>query len=129
MPCDCKDSSLPDVSAPTGCLQYHQDVTGVIQTFNYDGTIRNYEPCWNGTEVACGEKISTGHLNNLDYTVCVQSEPGYCAISYKQEDSQAFQMSGLRTENVPSPWNGESKVRVGTDLGASDVMIMCAAVL
>ena len=113
LPCDCSVSGLTVPRAPTGCLQYHTGITGDITSFNYYGTISNYEPCWNGTEVACGEKISTGHLNNLDYTVCVQSEPGYCAIAYKQEDSQAFQMSGLRTENVPSPWNGESKVSCG----------------
>ena len=112
LPCDCSVSGLTVPRAPTGCLQFHTGITGEITSFNYDGTISNYEPCWNGTEAACGAKISTGHLNNLDYTVCVQSEPGYCAISYKQEDAQAFQMSGLRTENVPSPWNGESKVRI-----------------
>ena len=46
--------------------------------------VRNYEPCWNGTESACGAALHTGHLNNLDYTACVQSEPGYCGISYRQ---------------------------------------------
>ena len=49
--------------------------------------VRNYEPCWNGTEAVCGAALHTGHLNNLDYTACVQSEPGYCGISYRQVSS------------------------------------------
>ena len=127
LPCDCSESwRLTVPRAPTGCLQYHTGITGEITSFNYYGTISNYEPCWNGTEVACGEKISTGHLNNLDYTVCVQSEPGYCAISYKQEDNQAFQMSGLRTENVPSPWNGESRVSVVTVVSVVVMSDICS---
>ena len=69
--------------------------------------VRNYEPCWNGTEAACGAALHTGHLNNLDYTACVQSEPGYCGISYRQADTGAFQLSGLRGDNVPLPVNGE----------------------
>ena len=52
--------------------------------------MRNYEPCWNGTEAACGAALHTGHLNNLDYTACVQSEPGYCGISYRQVASLVF---------------------------------------
>ena len=91
--------------------------------------VRNYEPCWNGTEAACGAALHTGHLNNLDYTACVQSEPGYCGISYRQvselpsryiifnvtkyfprcqADPQAFQLSGLQGDNVPVPVNGEA---------------------
>ncbi len=26
----------------------------------------------------------TGHLNNLDYTLCIESQPGYCGIIYNQ---------------------------------------------
>ena len=52
--------------------------------------------------------MHTGHLNNLDYSVCIQSEPGYCGIAYQQTDPAAFQLSGLADGNVPSPWNGET---------------------
>jgi len=108
IPCDCADTSLPDTSAPTGCLQYHTGISGHISSFNFHGTIKNYEPCWNGTEEDCGESIHTGHLNNLDYSVCIKSEPGYCGIAYEQTDPSSFQLTGLQEENVPSPWNGES---------------------
>ena len=107
LPCDCSVSSLSVPKAPTGCLQYFTGLKGEVASFNYDGTIKNYEPCWNGTEPSCGAAMYTGHLNNLDYTACIQSEPGYCGISYRQADTQAFQMSGLRGDNVPAPVNGE----------------------
>ena len=107
LPCDCSVSSLAVPRAPTGCLQYYTGVQGEVSSWNYDGTVNNYEPCWNGTEPSCGAPLHTGHLNNLDYSVCIQSEPGYCGISYRQVDTQSFQMSGLRGDNVAAPVNGE----------------------
>jgi len=107
IPCMCEDSSLPEPPAPTGCLQYHKEISGVISSFNYHGTIRNYEPCWNGTESDCGEHVHTGHLNNLDYTVCIKSKAGYCGVVYDQVAPDSFQLTGLKDENIASPWNGE----------------------
>ena len=46
----------------SGCLQYHNTVNGKIQSFNFDGTIRNFEPCFNGTEPECGEELHTGKI-------------------------------------------------------------------
>jgi len=108
IPCDCADSSLPDTEAPTGCLQYHTGISGQVSSFNFHGTIRNYEPCWNGTEPMCGENIWTGHLNNQDYSVCIKTEPGYCGVAYSQTGPQAFQLTGLEETNIPTPWNGEN---------------------
>ena len=73
IPCDCADSSLPDTLAPSGCLQYHSGITGDISSFNFHGTIMNYEPCYFGNETTCGAPIWTGHLNNLDYSTCIRS--------------------------------------------------------
>ncbi|XP_023334329.1 uncharacterized protein LOC111705865 [Eurytemora carolleeae] len=108
IPCSCEDSPLPDPPAPTGCLQYYKEVTGVISSFNYNGRIRNYEPCWNGTEKDCGSTVYTGHLNNLDYSICIRSQPGYCGIAYSQVDQNSFQLTGLQDLNIPTPVNGES---------------------
>ena len=55
LPCDCSHTSLSEPTAPTGCLQYYKGISGKISSFNYHGTVRNYEPCWNGTEESCGE--------------------------------------------------------------------------
>ena len=48
-----------------GCLQYYNTVNGKIQSFNFDGMIRNLEPCYNGTEPECGQELFTGK-NTLD---------------------------------------------------------------
>ena len=37
-------------------------MNGKIQSFNFDGTIRNFEPCFNGTEPECGEELHTGKI-------------------------------------------------------------------
>ena len=68
--------------APSGCLQYHMGTVGQISSFNYDGKIRNLEPCHAGidNEVNCNKTVFTGHLNNMDYTICVAGEAGYCGI-------------------------------------------------
>ena len=37
-------------------------MNGKIQSFNFDGTVRNFEPCFNGTEPECGEELHTGKI-------------------------------------------------------------------
>ena len=72
IPCDCRDREDPDMKlAPAGCLQFHQGIRGKMQSFNFDGSIRNLEPCYNGSETECGQELFTGHLNNMDYTICI----------------------------------------------------------
>ena len=107
IPCDCADSQLPDTMAPTGCLQYHKGITGTISSFNFHGTILNYEPCYFGNETTCGAPIWTGHLNGLDYSTCIRSAPGYCGIAFTQADAESFQLSSLDNGNTPTPMNGE----------------------
>ena len=83
IPCDCRDREDPDMKlAPAGCLQFHQGIRGKMQSFNFDGSIRNLEPCYNGSETECGQELFTGHLNNMDYTICIEDYQGYCGISY-----------------------------------------------
>lgn len=111
IPCDC--SERPDVPemepAPAGCLQHFRGIAGKISSFNYDGIIRNLEPCYAGinNEVNCNDTIFTGHLNNLDYTICIAPETGYCGIAYsprKEYDVDGglawsgFQMDGTAYE-------------------------------
>ena len=40
-------------------------MNGKIQSFNFDGTVRNFEPCFNGTEPECGEELHTGKIQLL----------------------------------------------------------------
>ena len=110
IPCDC--SIRPDVPemepAPTGCLQHYRGIAGIISSFNYDGKIRNLEPCYAGidNEIHCNDTIFTGHLNNLDYTICIAGETGYCGIAYSPMKEyvdgdlawSGFQMDGTSYE-------------------------------
>ena len=79
----------------SGCLQFHQGIRGKMQSFNFGGSIRNLEPCYNGTEEECGMELFTGHLNNLDYTICIEDMMDYCGISYVAPKIDDFQMSGI----------------------------------
>ena len=110
IPCDCYDRpDIPEMEpAPAGCLQHFRGVTGSISSFNYDGKIRNLEPCYAGidNEINCNDTIFTGHLNNLDYTICISAEVGYCGIAYTPKKEfvdgdlswSGFQMDGTAYE-------------------------------
>ena len=110
IPCDCTERpDVPEMEpAPAGCLQHFRGIAGMVASFNYDGKIRNLEPCYAGidNEINCNDTIFTGHLNNLDYTICIESETGYCGIAYTPEKEYAggdlswsgFQMDGTSYE-------------------------------
>ncbi|KAJ9581533.1 hypothetical protein L9F63_023289 [Diploptera punctata] len=67
---DCKAN--PDLVAPPGCLQYYQDLTGVIKSFNYN-------------------PVDEGHYqSNLDYAVCIQRSPNTCRIDFNQVEKSIF---------------------------------------
>ena len=34
-----------------------------------------------------------GHLNNLDYGICIEAESGFCGIEYSMGDSQSFSLT------------------------------------
>ena len=38
---------------------------------------------------------SVGHLNDLDYTICIEDYQDYCGISYVAPNIEDFQMSGV----------------------------------
>ncbi|VEN43794.1 unnamed protein product [Callosobruchus maculatus] len=59
--------------APSGCLQYYQGKTGIIQTMNFADNGR--------------------HLTNQDYEVCIRQEEGVCNIVYEPCHDNAFRIS------------------------------------
>ena len=98
-----------------------------MQSFNFDGSIRNLEPCYNGSESECGQELFTGksrkskwksrdreiwiefpsgHLNNMDYTICIEDYQGYCGISYNAHSLADFQMSGILDINNEADLEG-----------------------
>jgi len=60
LPCSSEYNRFP------GCFQYHEGLTGRIETFNYQN---------------CGN--SQSHLPNQDYSICVRPEAGYDCIQWQ----------------------------------------------
>lgn len=58
--------------APAGCLQYHTDSSGVIQTMNFAENGR--------------------HLAEQEYTICTRQNEGMCSIAYEQCDENSFRI-------------------------------------
>ena len=48
----------------SGCLQYHQGLTGRIETFNFANT------------------ATQSHLASQNYNICIRQERGYCCVQY-----------------------------------------------
>ncbi len=54
-----------DIRPPGGtCLQYHTELTGRIETFNFDGG-------------------SGQHLFNQQYSTCIRAARGFCCVNYQ----------------------------------------------
>ncbi|KAK3855681.1 hypothetical protein Pcinc_037933 [Petrolisthes cinctipes] len=60
----------------------------------------NYDPCWNGTEDACGKRVWTGHLNSLDYQCVCEAMEGYCGIMYSPTGPESFLLTGQTDANI-----------------------------
>lgn len=75
------------MTAPSGCLQYHLDSSGVIRSFNYDAS-SNSQLNLVGVE-------GTRQLAKLRYGICIRSK-STCSITYSTiaSDSFSFTMSG-----------------------------------
>jgi len=56
----CSANYRPD----SGCLQYHQGLTGRIETFNFANT------------------AVQSHLASQNYNICIRQERGYCCVQY-----------------------------------------------
>ena len=62
-------------------------ISGSVKSFNYDhiGCYSNDQVCDSTNIGACDIFAGfTGHLNNLDYTVCIEQEYGFCGTEYYQ---------------------------------------------
>ncbi|GLG98492.1 Uncharacterized protein GBIM_05134 [Gryllus bimaculatus] len=66
---DCKET--PELAAPPGCLQYHTEMKGVLESFNYAGGGGHYQ-------------------TNLDYAVCIRRSPNTCRIVFTQPEDSVF---------------------------------------
>jgi len=94
-----------------GCLQYFQEVSGKITSFNY----------------MRGEGL---HLSNQDYTICIRNERGFCGVSYQacsdisgdHEVGESFTITGNDLSQPSKP----GKVKVGDNCTTDWISIPCA---
>ena len=94
---------------------YYTDLTGTVNSFNYGTTL-------SGALVVNPANMTrpgTRQLANENYGVCVQMQPGYCAIEWSQgPDSTSFTVSGdtALTDVTPGlPGNPMSGTMCDTD--------------
>jgi len=94
-----------------GCLQYYNEVSGVLSSFNYN--------------------IAEGlQLSNQDYTICIRNERGFCGISYQacgdniasHAVPESFTITGTTLQQESTP----GKVVVGDNCTTDWVAIPCA---
>jgi hypothetical protein len=62
--------------APVGCLQYYLEPSGAIRSFNY----AMEEPAQVNSIGVTGSR----QIANLDYNICIKTQPGKCSITYKR---------------------------------------------
>merc|ERR1719223_618866 len=58
-----------DIAGPAGCLQYYTGTSNTIQNFNFPVS---------GTTVP----VTTTHLSNQKYDICIRRASGFCHICY-----------------------------------------------
>jgi len=87
-----ESSNSVELAGPAGCLQYRTGITGIVNSFN-----------WQGVGTAAGP--ASTHLANQDYTVCVRQAAGYCYICWTPTGISAAAGNILGTFGVS---NGES---------------------
>ncbi|XP_050739097.1 neuropilin-2-like [Eriocheir sinensis] len=99
IPCECPKARVPQ--APVGCLQYYQGITDEFKSFNFDGVGCYSEDRWCDFSTIshasdCDIRVGyTGHFNNLDYSICVEPESGFCGIQYQQIDRNGFSLTNV----------------------------------
>lgn len=117
IPCGCSTVN----KAPRGCLSYYQGFSGDVRSFNYDGFgCYSHDYMCNAKELhECSMSAGyTGHLNNLDYSICIEEEYGFCGIEYTSlpDEVGSFSMTN-KTEMVPEEAYGEFRANSGASNG------------
>uniref|UniRef100_A0A182NVI9 CUB domain-containing protein n=1 Tax=Anopheles dirus TaxID=7168 RepID=A0A182NVI9_9DIPT len=70
-----KITQLTTPRAPAACLQFHEDVSGVIKSFNYD----------NNSILVTNRKAS--YFNNLNYAICIRRQIMFCNVVIANKDT------------------------------------------
>ena len=140
IPCGCpkSESSMDRLfsnnvpKAPVGCLSYHTGISGDLKSFNYDSfCCYSHDYLCNANALhECDMSAGyTGHLNNLDYSICIAEEYGFCGIEYIALDDEigSFSMTN-KTEMTPNSNFDEMRTNSGATNGdescATDYIVL-----
>jgi len=88
LPCTSEYNRFP------GCLQYHEGLTGRIETFNYGNCVK-----------------TQSHLPNQDYSICVRPEAGYDCVQWQLCPDQPCGADGAVGNGIMLPPNADKTMQ------------------
>lgn len=101
-------STLLNIQAPPGCLQYYTGQTGTVESFNFRGTSR-------ATPVQLPGQLpnqlqalpSPNYFNNMHYGICIHKLPKMCGIKWTAiEFDFGGLIQGMSSTEVQPPQTG-----------------------
>jgi len=77
--------------APAGCLQFFNETSGTITSFNYRSQM-----------FTDSNDVATRQIRKLNYGICISSKVGYCDVTWTQSTSsdRSFSVSGDSLSSV-----------------------------
>jgi len=102
--------------APAGCLQFFNETSGTVRSFNYRRTL--FEDT---------ENAGTRQIRNLNYGICISSKVGYCDVTWTQstDSARSFSVSGNALANSTDGWGDEPPAPVtGTEECPNDFILI-----
>jgi len=117
IPCGCGKNQM--LRSPDGCLQFHTNISGNVKSLNYNGVgCFSNDPVCDPDNLESCEFVAgyTGQLNNLDYTICIDQEYGFCGTEFYQEiETGSFSLTNktdlsgnFQEERIEGARNGDS---------------------
>jgi len=107
--------------APEGCLQYYTGITGNVSSFNWklmDNRLDTADP-----------KTFGNHLSNLQYSICIRRERGYCGIEWStpnppEDQAGYFSVSGQLSDTTSPITLTDADVKLGDTDCSSDYLLI-----
>merc|ERR1719369_1343629 len=99
--------------APAGCLQFYNETSGTIRSFNFKSP-------------ALTEVEGTRQIRNLNYGICISSKVGYCDVTWTQStiSERSFSMSGDARSDVSDNSLTASASVTGTEDCSTDYILI-----
>ncbi|XP_035790560.1 uncharacterized protein LOC118465939 isoform X2 [Anopheles albimanus] len=111
-----KVTQLSHSQAPFSCLQYYNELHGMIKSFNYDN---------HSTIVP---NINPSYLNNLNYAICIGRHARFCSIVFNNQNDDIFQIINVSSDGssiVPANQAGVEILNCPDDFIAINYLRLC----